>query len=41
MAERAKFYSEMGWDERGIPTTDELTKLGLNDVDKAISHLRE
>ncbi len=41
MAERAKFYSEMGWDERGIPTTDELTKLGLNDVDKAISHLRK
>lgn len=41
MAERNKFYADMGWDERGIPTTEELTKLGLNDVDKAIKHLRK
>jgi len=41
MAERKIFYADMGWDERGIPTTEELTKLGLNDVDKAIAHLRK
>ena len=37
---RKKTYSEFGWDENGIPTTEELSKLGLTDVDKAISHLR-
>ena len=41
MVERKKIYADMGWDERGIPTTEELKKLGLNDVDKAIKHLRK
>jgi aldehyde:ferredoxin oxidoreductase len=37
---RKQAYAEMGWDERGIPTTEELTKLGLRDVDKAMEQLR-
>jgi hypothetical protein len=31
---------EMGWGERGIPTTEELTKLGLGEVDMAVRQLR-
>ncbi|MFH0748768.1 MAG: aldehyde ferredoxin oxidoreductase C-terminal domain-containing protein [Candidatus Bathyarchaeota archaeon] len=40
-AERQKVYIDMGWDDKGIPTTEELTKLGLDDVDKALEHLRK
>jgi aldehyde:ferredoxin oxidoreductase len=41
MKERANAYTEMGWDARGIPTTEELTKLGLQDVDRAMQPLRK
>lgn len=41
LAERQKVYADMGWDNRGIPTTGELTKLGLTDVDTNIKHLRK
>ena len=37
---RATFYQEMGWDEQGIPTTEELKRLGLDDVDVVLSTLR-
>jgi aldehyde:ferredoxin oxidoreductase len=40
MKDRAEAYLDMGWDEQGIPTTEELTKLGLQDVDKAMESLR-
>ena len=40
MEMRSKAYSEMGWDKRGIPTTEELTKLGLQEVDTAMRQLR-
>jgi aldehyde:ferredoxin oxidoreductase len=41
MEEREEAYSEMGWDEHGIPTTQELRRLGLQDVDKALEPLRK
>jgi len=41
MEMRKKAYTDMGWDARGIPTTEELAKLGLQDVDKAIGPLRK
>jgi aldehyde:ferredoxin oxidoreductase len=41
MEERKRAYAEMGWDEQGIPTTEELVKLGLQDVDKAMEQLRK
>jgi len=41
MEERRGAYAEMGWDEHGIPTTEELTKLGLHDVDNAMEQLRK
>ena len=41
MEQRKKAYADMGWDERGIPTTEELTKLGLQDVDRAMEQLRK
>lgn len=41
MEERKKSYVILGWDERGIPTTEELTKLGLQDVDKEMAQLRK
>ncbi len=41
MKERANAYTEMGWDAQGIPTPEELTKLGLPDVDRAMQPLRK
>jgi aldehyde:ferredoxin oxidoreductase len=40
MEQRKTAYSEMGWDERGIPTSEELTRLGLLGVDAALKPLR-
>jgi len=40
MEQRKAAYAEMGWDERGIPTSEELNKLGLQDVDAAMKPLR-
>jgi len=41
LEERNKAYIDLGWDERGIPTTEDLTRLGLQDVDKVLKQLRE
>jgi len=41
LEERKKFYVDMGWDDRGIPTSAELKKLGLEDVDKVLAKLRD
>jgi aldehyde:ferredoxin oxidoreductase len=41
MEERKKAYAMMGWDEFGVPTTEELSRLGLLDVDKEMYHLRK
>jgi aldehyde:ferredoxin oxidoreductase len=38
---RREYYESMGWDERGIPTTEELMKLGLDSVDQALQELRD
>ncbi|MBL7169292.1 aldehyde ferredoxin oxidoreductase, partial [Candidatus Bathyarchaeota archaeon] len=40
MEERKTAYSDMGWDSRGIPSSEELQKLGLHDVDKVLEQLR-
>ncbi|MEM2703795.1 MAG: aldehyde ferredoxin oxidoreductase C-terminal domain-containing protein [Candidatus Bathyarchaeia archaeon] len=37
---RKKYYQEIGWDELGIPSTDELKKLGLEDVDERLRIVR-
>jgi len=37
---KRKYYEAVGWDENGIPTSEILRKLGLNDVDKALEKLR-
>jgi aldehyde:ferredoxin oxidoreductase len=36
-----KYYEEIGWDENGIPKSDTLKKLGLEDVDRALRKLRK
>jgi aldehyde:ferredoxin oxidoreductase len=36
---KRKYYAEAGWDEKGIPKSDALRKLGLRDVDKALKNL--
>lgn len=41
MEERRRAYAEMGWDEHGIPTKEELLKLGLQDVDNEMEKLRK
>jgi len=38
--DKKKYYEEAGWDKKGIPTSEILRKLGLEDVDKALSKLR-
>jgi len=37
---KKKYYEEAGWDDNGIPTSETLGKLGLEDVDKALDKLR-
>ncbi|MEM2972095.1 MAG: aldehyde ferredoxin oxidoreductase C-terminal domain-containing protein [Candidatus Bathyarchaeia archaeon] len=37
---KRKYYEAAGWDENGIPKSDTLRKLGLDDVDKALEKLR-
>ncbi|MBS7610352.1 aldehyde ferredoxin oxidoreductase C-terminal domain-containing protein, partial [Candidatus Bathyarchaeota archaeon] len=37
---RQNFYKAIGWDERGIPRSDVLRKLGLEDVDRALEKVR-
>jgi aldehyde:ferredoxin oxidoreductase len=34
--DKKEYYSIMGWDEKGIPTSESLKKLGLQDVDKVL-----
>ncbi|MGQ9624367.1 MAG: aldehyde ferredoxin oxidoreductase family protein [Candidatus Bathycorpusculaceae bacterium] len=40
MEEVKKYYEAVGWDENGMPKTETLKKLGLDDVDKALEKLR-
>jgi aldehyde:ferredoxin oxidoreductase len=35
-----KYYEQAGWDENGIPKSQTLEELGLNDVDAALGKLR-
>jgi aldehyde:ferredoxin oxidoreductase len=35
-----RYYEQAGWDENGIPTSENLGKLGLDSVDKALNKLR-
>ena len=34
--DRQKYFEDVGWDERGIPKSSELKRLGLQDVDKKL-----
>lgn len=38
---RRRYYEELGWDENGIPKTEILEELGLDDVDLALKELRQ
>jgi aldehyde:ferredoxin oxidoreductase len=40
MEQRKTFYAEMGWNEMGIPTSEELNKLGLQNIDITMKPLR-
>jgi aldehyde:ferredoxin oxidoreductase len=37
---KKKYYTEAGWDETGIPTSEVLGKLGLQNVDRKLQRLR-
>ena len=37
---RQEYYEAIGWDERGIPKSSVLRKLGLPDVDRALDKIR-
>jgi len=38
---RSEYYEAIGWDEKGIPKSEELRRLGLEDVDKRMEELRK
>lgn len=38
---KKQYYTTIGWDERGIPKSEVLRRLGLEDVDRTISKLRK
>lgn len=38
---RKEFYAAMGWDEVGIPASETLKSLGLEDVDDALRRVRK
>jgi aldehyde:ferredoxin oxidoreductase len=38
--DKKKYYEAAGWDKNGIPRSEILRKLGLQDVDKALGKLR-
>jgi aldehyde:ferredoxin oxidoreductase len=38
--EKCRYYELVGWDEKGIPKSETLRRLGLDDVDKALEKLR-
>ena len=35
-----EYYRELGWDENGIPTSEELRRLGLDSVDRKLDEIR-
>ncbi|NIQ07954.1 MAG: aldehyde ferredoxin oxidoreductase [Candidatus Korarchaeota archaeon] len=39
-AKRSQYYRQVGWDERGIPTSQTLRELSLPTVDKKLGELR-
>ena len=36
-----EYYKTIGWDENGVPLSEELKRLGLEDVDKKLEHIRQ
>ena len=38
---KKEYYKAIGWDERGIPTEEELRRLGLEDIEKEVKKLRK
>ena len=38
--DKKQYYEAVGWDKNGIPKSDTLKKLELEDVDKALERLR-
>lgn len=37
----SEYYRAVCWDENGIPTSEELRRLGLDDVDERLEHIRQ
>ncbi|MEM2154800.1 MAG: aldehyde ferredoxin oxidoreductase C-terminal domain-containing protein [Nitrososphaeria archaeon] len=38
--DKKEYYDALGWDDKGIPTTEELKRLGLEEIDKRLESLR-
>jgi aldehyde:ferredoxin oxidoreductase len=39
--QKREYYKAIGWDEKGIPKTETLQRLGLDSVDRALRRLRK
>jgi aldehyde:ferredoxin oxidoreductase len=38
--DRREYYEAIGWDENGVPSSSELRRLGLDDVDRRLEEIR-
>jgi len=38
--EKMRYYEAVGWDENGVPRSEVLRRLGLDDVDRTLEKLR-
>jgi aldehyde:ferredoxin oxidoreductase len=39
--DKLRYYEEVGWDKKGIPKTEVLRELGLENVDIALTKIRK
>jgi aldehyde:ferredoxin oxidoreductase len=39
--DRREYYRAVGWDENGVPSSSELRRLGLDDVDRKLEKTRQ
>ena len=39
--DKKRYYEAVGWDENGVPRSETLKKLGLDDVDKVLEKIRQ
>lgn len=39
-ADKVKYYQSLGWDPRGIPTTETLKRVGVSELESTFKRMR-